>query len=411
MAIGIPNALKSADIARFAQRAAQAKSEYADDDSISDVAGQAYVEQFGLEIFQRAENAMRANKVTKQTADTFLASATFLELNQIWAPLDPEVSSKMKFAKYHALRIAKAIKAGEDPNLSNPVLDPPPQEQLSLNPADPEVQLINSASNQQAPFQPSVEEVPDEIDRIEHHLAQRSSIDQSLHPSRAPSIPRQPENMHSNNDRPVSPTISGEDYYQTSSVVDISPINSSPPGRDASIGGGYFPKTFENAPGTNPGQTLNTQPNNFNILPPSLPETSNLQSATKMPPPFPQKPLNLRADSVHSIPTPNPSLTMTQDQPPMNIPSYPAGPGTAAFSTPVAPHPTQNPVHQLRQAPAQAPFSPPAQSFKETSSLVDEEAMLKAQKHAKWAISALNFEDVNTAIKELQGALRSLGAG
>lgn len=42
--------------------------------------------------------------------------------------------------------------------------------------------------------------------------------------------------------------------------------------------------------------------------------------------------------------------------------------------------------------------------------VVDEEAMAKAQKHARWAISALNFEDVNTAIKELRGALETLGA-
>jgi len=42
--------------------------------------------------------------------------------------------------------------------------------------------------------------------------------------------------------------------------------------------------------------------------------------------------------------------------------------------------------------------------------VADEEAVLNAQKHAKWAISALNFEDVNTAVKELRGALEALGA-
>ena len=41
----------------------------------------------------------------------------------------------------------------------------------------------------------------------------------------------------------------------------------------------------------------------------------------------------------------------------------------------------------------------------------DEEAIMKAQKHARWAISALNFEDVNTAVDELRGALNALGAG
>ncbi len=44
----------------------QAKSERPDDDAIvDDVAGKAVVEQFGLDVFSRAENAMRANKVTR----------------------------------------------------------------------------------------------------------------------------------------------------------------------------------------------------------------------------------------------------------------------------------------------------------------------------------------------------------
>jgi vacuolar protein sorting-associated protein VTA1 len=40
----------------------------------------------------------------------------------------------------------------------------------------------------------------------------------------------------------------------------------------------------------------------------------------------------------------------------------------------------------------------------------DEDSIIEAQKHAKWAISALNFEDVNTAVKELRTALHALGA-
>ena len=42
------------------------KSDYAEIDAISDdVAGHAYIEQFGLDTFRRADNAMRANKVTR----------------------------------------------------------------------------------------------------------------------------------------------------------------------------------------------------------------------------------------------------------------------------------------------------------------------------------------------------------
>jgi vacuolar protein sorting-associated protein VTA1 len=42
--------------------------------------------------------------------------------------------------------------------------------------------------------------------------------------------------------------------------------------------------------------------------------------------------------------------------------------------------------------------------------ITDDMAIAKAQKHAKWAISALNFEDAETAVRELREALKTLGA-
>lgn len=44
----------------------QFKIENPDNDTLTDnVAAQAFVEQFGLDVFKRAESAMTANKVTK----------------------------------------------------------------------------------------------------------------------------------------------------------------------------------------------------------------------------------------------------------------------------------------------------------------------------------------------------------
>ena len=44
----------------------QAKQDFAENDAIiDDVAGHAYIEQFGQETFQRAENAMKANKASR----------------------------------------------------------------------------------------------------------------------------------------------------------------------------------------------------------------------------------------------------------------------------------------------------------------------------------------------------------
>lgn len=61
--------------------------------------------------------------------------------------------------------------------------------------------------------------------------------------------------------------------------------------------------------------------------------------------------------------------------------------------------------------PAQVPTSAPAPApVQNTNYSTDQKDINQAQKHAKWAISALNFEDVPTAVKELRNALAMLGA-
>lgn len=335
----------------------------------------------------------------------------FLELRQIWEPLDAETSSKVKYAKYHALRIAKAIKAGEDPNLSNPSPEPAPPQEQALDAQDPDVQMLGGTPAQSAAYQPSVEEAPDEQDRLERHLAQRSSVDQSLHPSRAPSMPRhlgQQQNM------PVGTpqaTDNVENFYHQAPAPDVSPLQSPDRGRKGSIGDGYFPRTPNAGHLTDQASATNGHPNGLELAsPPSLPDISS------PPPSIPFEP------SAPPIP------------PSESLPSFPPNDvGYIGFSGPSAPaesymrqQPSIPPVkaarYQQPSAPSAMPQPPPVQtpqagppSFTQhqptaASFVVDEEAIAKAQKHARWAISALNFEDINTAVKELKGALESLGA-
>ncbi|KAL8839180.1 MAG: hypothetical protein Q9176_004683 [Flavoplaca citrina] len=456
MALSIPAALKSADITRFAQRAGQVekakpaiaywcnywivnqliskglhnvddectryttelmdkleriKTEHGNDDTIvDDVAAQVYVEQFALETFQRAENAMRANKVSRQTADTFLAAGVFLELRQIWEPLDNETSSKTKYAKYHALRIAKAIKVGEDPNMSNPAPDPSPAQEAQ----DPDVQMLDENSRQAPPFQPTVEDIPDEHDRLERSLAQRSSIDQSLHPSRAPSIPRPAESgQQSAPPVPTPPERTVENYYQQSSIPDVSPLQSPDRARNGSLGGGYFPKTPESYNPPETSQAANGQMRVHNSSSgPDLPDASSL------PPPMPfgtpGPPISPSEESAPSLPPPSfnyhqpsppsapavPYSSQLSGVTPFHAPGYPQPPAPS-----IQPQPTPAPLRQTAAPPPPPHIS--QQPINAPSVAVDEEAILKAQKHARWAISALNFEDVNTAVKELRGALKS----
>lgn len=83
-------------------------------------------------------------------------------------------------------------------------------------------------------------------------------------------------------------------------------------------------------------------------------------------------------------------------------------PPSANVSRPVVPAPTN--VGTPSVAPtAPGGFSQVPQQVA-VNFTADDAAMSQAQKHAKWAISALNFEDVPTAIRELRRALDTLGA-
>jgi vacuolar protein sorting-associated protein VTA1 len=354
---------------------------------------------------------VRANKASRQTADTFQASATFLDLLQIWGQLEPEIVTKSKYAKYHALRIAKAVKAGEDPNLSNPKIEPEEEELPQLDADDPDVQMLNGGKSLQR--QPSVVEVPDETDRTQRHLAQRSHLDESLHPSRAPSIPREGEarqpsiehipdeahrlqstlapqstldqSLHPSRTQTPPPPHSGiydvsplrqptDPIDPANEVTAISPISAEDSSeRKSSIGGNYFPAVP--APLSQPPDAPDTFAFHAPPSEPSLPEPPR---------------------TFHHIPH---THSMPSEKPPTRSSPPPPQRHHGHFLPPSEPIP-----------PAIAPQSQPRQQIPQAPVEIDEQAIMKAQKHARFAISALNFEDVPTAVKELRGALATLGA-
>lgn len=315
--------------------------------------------------------------------------------------MEQEAASKIKYAKHHALRIAKAIKAGEDPNASNPAPEPAPVSiQSVLESTDPDLQKLDSSDHpsqsQLRPHQPSVEDVPDEHDLLQPDVAQHSALDTSIHPSGA--ISRQ-DHTHqgdfAENQGPPSPPDSGETYYHNAAAGDVSPIVSP---AQSTQNGGYFPMV--------PGDSTAV---------PSLPQIppDDLQSASFPPQPSPAQimppPQSLSGNVLHSFPPPPSESTSVHREASAPRP-YASQPPPVPLNPQKAP--TQPPPGQSRPLPSAAPI--PIDTPRATSTgsdyVADEEAILKAQKHARWAISALNFEDVNTAVKELRGALEALGA-
>ncbi|KAI1094045.1 DUF605-domain-containing protein [Rostrohypoxylon terebratum] len=330
-----------------------------------DVAGQAYVEQFAQETFDRALRPLKANRVTQQTASTFEAAATFFQLVNIWDQADAETQEKIKYAKWNAARILKAIKEGKDPNESNPKQEEEKQEE-ALDPDDPEVQMIRAAQ----PRPVSVEEVPDDGG------------------TRGPGPTETYQTFPAPVSEPTSPRESSAPAPEQ-----VSPIV--PPGPPTQEPGGYF---------------LNE---------PSAPSTLDLPSTTNMPPPGPNT-----YDLTGSPLIPSPS-SHDPALPPSALPQNfyrdravtpPVVPHHQQRMPPPAPTPSHNNYSQPPQSvipqPAPVPVVPVQQygAGATNPSNVDDMAMSQAQKHAKWAISALNFEDVPTAVQELQAALAALGA-
>ncbi|KAF2482513.1 Vta1 like-domain-containing protein [Neohortaea acidophila] len=417
MAAQLPDKLKTADITRFAVRAAQlekarpivtywceyhilqqilgkqlhagddASSNYAvqlmdkleatkadnasNDAIVDDVAAKAYIENFALETFNRADESQRANKVTKQTADTFMAAATFMDLLSIWGQVDADIAAKSRFAKYHARRILQAFKAGEDPNATNPVVEEPEQP-VDDDGIEAELKALEGKQNGSASegYRPGTV--------VDTEANARSLAPDTLSPSGLP--PRTSSHQ-------VSP-------LESSSIKDS---------RTNSIGGGYFPTTTTTTTNTDtnmpdahnpasPPQTPGPQDMNpqdfYNTL---APAPSEQPSA---PPP---EDLGIASPARPSAPTPHQMSAQPPTVPPVQSPLH----------TP-APLPIASPPIAAPRPPPPTAVAPPQQAT--TGFRTDDEATALAQKHARWAISALNFEDVNTAVKEFRLALESLGA-
>ncbi|RPA96183.1 DUF605-domain-containing protein [Choiromyces venosus 120613-1] len=326
------------------------KEELKDKDIINDdIAAQAYVENFALKVFENGAKVVTAGKATSTTQDTLLAAACFLELVKIFAEPDAEIQQKIKFAKFHAARIWKAINLGQDPNPSTPERVGTPEAQSSRPPP------------------PTVEE------EAEVPSSFRS-------PPSAPMISRRaPQESGQAPSPPLPPEEQGPSRFYYSG----SPSNPTPPPP---------PRPMSQAPPPAVPQihTPDTSNEYFPPVPivhePSAPSLSpSTMSAANMgfPEMHTQRPL-----ATHYQPIAPPSTPQGYN--------YNANQPTNYYSQPPAP---------VQQLPVPTPSQPVMRKHEPT-----EEDILRAQKHAKWAISALDYEDVETAIKEFRLGLERLGA-
>ncbi|CAG8680482.1 23030_t:CDS:2 [Gigaspora margarita] len=196
--------------------------------AVNNVVGEAYVENFGLRVFMNADNEDRAGKASKKTAKNFLAAAVFLELLKVFGPLNSEIEEKIRYAKWKATDIVKALKEGQTPTPGppggEPALQQPPKEDY-VSPSDnvPNIDQFPSApllvDMDESGRQPTPEFTNDSL----RH--QPSSSFPNNPPPLPPSIPGNPSPLSQNYVQPYSsPT------YQptTPSPLPTSPLPTSP---------------------------------------------------------------------------------------------------------------------------------------------------------------------------------------
>ncbi|KAK9378294.1 Vta1 like-domain-containing protein [Kockiozyma suomiensis] len=137
------------------------KTALSDRDTINDeVVAQAYVERFASRVFANAEKDIINKTATKTTATNLFAASSFLELLKLFGEPDQQLQEQIKYCKFHAVRILRAINSNQDPNTYE---EPLPQSQQTedtfLSPSSPspplQQPLVSQVSGPPSSFSPS----------------------------------------------------------------------------------------------------------------------------------------------------------------------------------------------------------------------------------------------------------------
>ena len=74
-----------------------------------------HVEAFAMRVFLNADSEDRSGRATKKTALTFLAAKLFFEVLAVFGDMDESILDKIRYAKWKAADISKALREGRTP--------------------------------------------------------------------------------------------------------------------------------------------------------------------------------------------------------------------------------------------------------------------------------------------------------
>ncbi|KAG2156635.1 Vta1 like-domain-containing protein [Suillus bovinus] len=368
------------------------KVEIGPNDTIdSEPASAAFVENFALKIFRIADDEDREGHATRSTAKKFLAAANFFEVLKVFPTTDisDTIDGKIKYAKWKAADIAKAYREGRKPTpgpagsqfdleplpATSSASELPPRVESPQNSPPATSQSRTSPQMSHHRRTPSPKMSPDDITRA-NTLHPPLHDDESLKSwaeganLRKAWVSTDVEGVTSDEELVQDPLLNGSlpsqvPFLPFASESQPAVFESSSPPKEWPVI--YAPTTREHVPPTPPHPT---------ILPSiSPPRGSPRQKRTRKPSVSSQE---LPLGFVPSSPVPPPMIP----PPPMPTIFLPSSPP--------------------RVAPLPAPLPP--NDFQLTPTII-----AKAQKHCRFAISSLDYEDAEQAKKELRAALALLG--
>ncbi|KAF9215781.1 hypothetical protein BGZ59_000370 [Podila verticillata] len=348
------------------------RKDIGDNEAISnDLVGYAHIENFAIKIFSKADDEDHEGQSSQKTAKNFVAAANFLELLKVFGDIDAEIEEKIKYAKWRAADIIKAIRDGRLPT-------PPP----------------GGNKPKQSPAESSTGEFQDNANVLS------PTFEASAHITAATTFP------------PAQPSATGA--VSTFPTISNFP---SPPLGSTNINMGAGGNNWS-APQQPPPSNMAPQNNDQN-------QSQNFYNPAGSPPPSTFSP-SISAASTSNInngllgsgylPPSTPSTVPSNFTPnPMAPP--PSQPSTYGYNTnnyqpqtPVVPSPTPS------QSYAQSSYSQPSAPYQQQQQpaynpvpiVLDPAVNTQVQKHCKWTVSALTYDDIPTAIDNLEKALALL---
>jgi len=81
----------------------------------NEMVGQAHVENYALNMFNKADNDDREGRASKNTSRLFLIASHLFEVLSVFGEIPEDIARRVKYAKWKAIYISRCLKNGEIP--------------------------------------------------------------------------------------------------------------------------------------------------------------------------------------------------------------------------------------------------------------------------------------------------------